>query len=502
LPHFLEQELGIAPEQRKAPAISDAEQVKVSGSAGTQKLMEENTDKINPTEYLRRGLSFGNDLDLYNKYEDLTKGYHTDISVADLPEPTTTKQKIAEGIGNVITMTLAQPLIEEAASGLISKIPGGANLLEKVGEASKLRPWTVGYGAEVLKSAATGGLFGLITNNKQSVAQNVLETAGMFAAFSALAYPIQTFFKPILQSVGKMEINNPNLSSTLRDPAVTEEPIAKTLWFKNPKDESQLLKVTANGARFVPNSATELAKAGDNLATLNKLDIEAFKEKPSLYDNLSAWVEGKMPKKGEIPFTIKDNMGVTGEDVFTGGTASEDIMNKTSADLRNELVKTTSPKVVTPETQGKVAEIQSALNAFYNASKQPQITINDQSGSRLANVNTVEYSDGKFAMQIDASTPSHGFVTQFADSKLYNSEEEAIAAGKKELIAWAKDTLKRSGTPEDTEALQNIINPPKKTAATKKAEISSKVADLEKQVADIYRSAGASKDVPDMTKAD
>jgi hypothetical protein len=484
LPQFLEKEFGIDESQRKTQQLSGADFVTYQGNLVTKKLMQENPEKVDPMEYFRRGLSFGNDLDIYQKTKDFITGQETGLSLEDLPDPATKQQKIAEAIGNVVTMTVAQPLIEAGAVNLITKIPGGTNLLNAIKTKSIVSPWTVGYGAEILKSAGTGGLFGLIQNNKKSVAENVIETAGLFAGFTAFAYPIFTFFKPIIASVGKMEVT-PNLSKALNDPAVNQSQVSKTLWFKNPKDDSQLLKVTANGVQFVPKSsitASERAVGASNPATLTKLDIEAFQTKPSLYENLKSWIEGKVVKDKKIPFNVKDNGPQNVVTPASAPEATKKASEMTSSELRTEietLLKQSKGVKANPievqKYQAQLGELQSALEQYHNVASDTAVFIKGDDNSTLAKIDTIEYSDGKFAVKITASTPSHGLNTDFNQSKLYATEKQAIAEAKREVENWAKDVQKRSGTEEDATAIESILN----GLSGKKVKIDNSLKNLE-----------------------
>lgn len=447
LPHFLEKELGISEEQRKT-TLTRAETIKMQGMETTKYLANKNPEKVSPLEYLKRGISFGNELDP----TDYLRGYKSDVSVEDLPEPVTAPQKISQAIGNILTMSLAQPLIESAFVGVVSKVPAGAKLLETVQTASKINPWTIGYGVDVVKAGATGGLFGLITENKQSVAKNVAETAGMFAAFTALTFPILQFFKPIISPVGKMEIKNPKISNILNDPSVTEATITKTLWFKNPKDPNQLLKVTANGMEYVSGKGKEIVEKGvyvKDIPTMTSVDIEAFQVKPSIYENLKSWIGGKMTKN--VPFKVSDVTPAPSS--ISGSKVNTDI---TSSELRLQAEKLmTKAKSGDSSVLDELAGTQSAIRQFETSTKTTPIVVSGADDRVLATISTVEYSDGKFTIEINADAGSVGFNQGFTSSKIYNSEDEAIKAGNKMILDWA-NTQEKYVEGEDKNLLQTI----------------------------------------------
>lgn len=282
VPSFIQKEFGIY------PSNSIQESIQLHGDAVSLEQAIKNPEKIDPTVYFNKGLTFGNNLNGDNVVYD-----------KDFPQPTTTAQKIAYTIGNIATMAIAQPLIGAAISGLAEKVPALSKIatsIETYSKTSTLAKTLVPYAQAITKAGITGGLFGLITKNKQTVAQNVVDTAGMFAGFEALAYPIIAFFRPVMTSVATMDFQNNELRNILNDPSVTQPNVTKTLWFKNPNDENQFIKVTANGVEF--QSGTDgIVKSGTNLSdvpTITSGQIEVFRKDPSLYENLKSWVKNKI----------------------------------------------------------------------------------------------------------------------------------------------------------------------------------------------------------------
>lgn len=297
LPKSLEEAFGVAEYQRKPAARTQADQQRISGAAITKLQMERNPEAISPQEYFRRGLSFGHNLNPIGFIE----GDTAQPDIQDLPEPTTGEQAFAQALGNLTTMVLAQPVIEAAAVSVISKVPGGGNALKFLADAAAKSPWAVGYPLAITKAGATGGLFGAIMKNNKTLAENVIETGGAFAAFTAIAYPIATFFKPIFRSVGKMEGVPANVRTSLTDPKLEQFQTSETIWFRNPKNPDQYLKVTQNGVDFVDSTAAKnaLSASGAKSApTLTKLEVEAFQRDPSLYEKLRTWITGDKSLNG------------------------------------------------------------------------------------------------------------------------------------------------------------------------------------------------------------
>lgn len=482
LPDFLQKELGIDQTQRQDKPLTTAEQERNAGNLITIKEMQDNPGAVSPLEYLRRGMSFGHELDPTT----YLSGYQKDVGVENLPEPVTTKQKVAEAIGGVITMSLAQPLIEAGVAGLLGKaatyVPAIGKATEAVSTAAKLRPWAVGYPLSIAKATAEGGLFGLIEKNKETLAHNVLTTAGEFAAFTALAFPIQQFFKPIIEQVGKATLDNPTAQKVLGNPDVVGKPVAQTVWFRNPKDPTQLLKVTANGVTFTKTGGTELAAQGlkaENLPTMTSVQVEAFKENPSLYASLKDWVAGKLPKKTTIEFaTAEDFAKAHPVDVKTTTGEKPSVVRDNIA--TQEAAYTKNP---TPEAQAKIVEQRNALTEYQQTYSQPVVD------TGTIRVQVLPFDDGKWDVSVNAKNTENGasFTTTYGSGKLYPSRDEAAKAGLSEVETWATqqgyDSLAKEAKTTASEPLDaGAANPPESSRMGFTAPQS--VEDVQKYVED------------------
>lgn len=282
----------------KYPSMSLPDIISAAGTRETIKLANEHPEKIDPLVYLARGIGFGHDP--VNEYTNWAAGFAKVPTLSDLPEPTTGAQKAAQQIGNLLTISVAAPAINSALATGIAEIPGGLELLNTIQEASIGSPWKVGYSVAIDKAFVDGSIFGLLTKNKQSIAKNVMDTGGSFAAFEAIAYPVLSFFKPFLKSVGKVSMEKSGLPGGVDTNALSSEPFSKTLWFENPKDPNQLLKITRTGIESVEKNAVDLNISDKNVGDtsfspikLTSVDIEAFKKEPSLYQKLLNWLSGQ-----------------------------------------------------------------------------------------------------------------------------------------------------------------------------------------------------------------
>jgi len=318
LPNALQKEFGISTSQR-SNKLTPMQRESGAFTLSDKNYFAKHPDQVNPIKYFRNSLLFGHS-NPYSEYNNFVTGTTVNPNSSDLPNPVTTQQKISSAIGTVVGISIAQPVLDEAIGSLIvrasTKIPALAKAVESVSQAKILHPWTTGYLSHVLQSAGTGGLIGLITKNKESVAQNVLRTAGMFGAFTALVYPLQAFFIPIIKQVGEMDIQNPEIKNLLTNKDVVEKPISKTILFRNPNDSKMILKVTRKGATIIENSKENLKALGMKIRSIPRLDstkIEIFKENPSPFKWLKDWTAGKLKVGDKIDFNEKYANAVPGE---------------------------------------------------------------------------------------------------------------------------------------------------------------------------------------------
>lgn len=358
-PQFLQHELGIASDQRNIE-LSPADRIKEQGSYETGKLADLNPEKIDPMVYLARGIGFGHDP--VNDIENSFKGADVNYTLSKLPEPKSfSPQWFAQQIGNVLTLSVAQPLVEASAARLLAEVPGGSAALEKLSQNAAIKPWTVGYASGVAKAIGTGGLFGLITKNKLSVAQNALSTAGTFGFFEALAYPVLSFFKPILESVGSQNIYNPSALHMGVVGDLENQPISPSVWFKNPNDPTQFIKVTQYGVDFVeqPSGTTDSTEIGapKDAPTISRVEIEAFKQTDNpIYAAIKGWIDGKAPAVENIAFEEADQpKDVNGDVVQPAEKAPADM---TDEELSQKVKETSSEIQKTSEIAEKVAPLE------------------------------------------------------------------------------------------------------------------------------------------------
>ncbi len=296
---FAGQELRQAKTPRTPLTAKDVTEI---GNQQTIQLFRKKPELVSPLEHLKAGMSFGQNLSKH------LPGYEDDIGVDELPEPKTLPQKVARGIGETLTFFLAAPVIEATLAAGVSKVPHGKEILSLLKEASgPTAPFVQRYGISGAKTALTGGILGLAQNNKESLAKNALDTAGMFAAFHAIAYPLGELFRPVFQSVGQSTVV-PAETRILAQKTLSnmeKEQTKSTLYFRNPNDETQILKVTATGLK--PTTSKEVVEAGTkvtDIPVITQYDIEAFKQQPSIFNKLRQWISGGKIK--DTPFEAKN----------------------------------------------------------------------------------------------------------------------------------------------------------------------------------------------------
>ena len=258
----------------------------------------------------------GNVVNIFNKEANIIDSVNS--------RPKTEGQKKAYVIGGVMGVVIqyaaVQDIVERSVAGAVATIgeylPIVAKGAEAVSKAELLHKWSLGYISKVVKSGAIGIVTSLIIDHKQEMFKHALETGGIFSALSFLTYPVATFFKPILKSVGEMDIKNNNLKKLLQNKDVVEKPISKTLLFRNPNDSTQLLMVTPKGASIIDSSKGNLKSlgiSGNNIPQLDSIHVEAFKENPSPFKWLKDWTAGKLKIGDKIDFNEKYANAVPGE---------------------------------------------------------------------------------------------------------------------------------------------------------------------------------------------
>lgn len=198
-------------------------------------------------------------------------------------------------------------LINTSASKVISAFPKGKEVLDVINKATEAgEPFWQRFAVSGAQNIGGGAILGVLKDNEKSLVENALDTAGEFAAFHAIAYPIASFFKPVLQKIGEgsLNINSRRVANeTLR--SMENEDVSKTLWFRNPKSPDQLIKIQAKGIKVVDKTSPEargIRTPEENIPVLTDAKIEAFQQKPSLFKRLVEVVQGKLKSGTEVKF--------------------------------------------------------------------------------------------------------------------------------------------------------------------------------------------------------
>ncbi len=310
LPEPLQKELGISKEQR-SNRLSTMQREEGAMTLSDKNYFKKNPDKISPEIYFRQGLFFGHD-NPYGEIGNKIVGSKVYQDTKDLPDPTTPQQRHSEMLGSAVGISIvspvAEPVISSAMSSLVlkvaTKVPALMTAVETV---TKLKNSSVlAEGAlRIAQSMGLGGMIGFITKNKQTVAQNVLQNAGMFGAFEAIAFPVQVFFRSPLREIATMEINNPNLEKALGNSNITENTISKTVFFKHPDDPNIILKVTKKGATVIDSGSDSLKSLKINtkdMPVLTSVQIDMFKQEKSPYNWLVDWTKKKLKIGDKLDF--------------------------------------------------------------------------------------------------------------------------------------------------------------------------------------------------------
>jgi hypothetical protein len=444
LPESVENWFGIDETDRKPKEPTYAERLREIGKQQTLQMARENPEWVSPQEYFKSGLSFGNNL-----YPDLDM-FDDEIIPSDLPEPVTKAQKRAYMIGTITTMAIAQPFIESAFVGLASKIPGGAQMIQKINAAAKASPWKIGYPMAITKAFGEGSLFGLITENKKSVVQNMLETGLGFAAFTAVLYPVFAFFTPVIKELGSLTIKNSKLKNILNDPAVTSGPISDVMYFRSSKNPNQFLRVTVDGIESVEkNAITAAGETVENVPILTEVEIKMFEKSPStkLYKKLLDWFNRNKKIK---------------EDFIDGKVVKETPGTEIP---KTETPPTEAPVVEVPKTEvttrPSISEMQKMTKAELIEFAEKTGTLIKKSSTKAMIINQI-ISNKNLSVEAKPVEETQVIATDdlIAEAQKYDSVEEFIESQRKPPEYGMKDRPREDGTlaydlPEDIAGTTN-----------------------------------------------
>lgn len=219
------------------------------------------------------------------------------------------------------------------------------------------------------------------------------------------------------------------------------------------------------------------------------LSAELSKMAPSDYDVLASKT---------VPVDALQHVTPVVQDNPTFSTVDKTVLNKPSSEVQSHIdsLQESYTKNPDPAVAEQIATLQSSLQAFQDATKEIKLSV-QKNGENIAQLSTFEYSNGKYAYSIDGNTPSHAVMSNFNSSKLYATEAEAVAAGKADLVKWAKDQLSTAqGT--DKAYLENIVNGVEK-GQTPARDSEPLISDgdtlpaIEKKITDTYTTAGVGK---------
>lgn len=126
----------------------------------------------------------------------------------------------------------------------------------------------------------------------------------------------------------------------------------------------------------------------------------------------------------------------------------------------------------------RLTVVQGQLEDYHNAVKQRPIYVSDDTQETpLATVETVQYPDGKFTYRFSADTQANSVQSPFLTTQTYASQQEAIDAGKKQILAWVKQQLPQAESAEVAklkEIQQELKKPTKVTAVKVQKEVAPK----------------------------
>lgn len=126
----------------------------------------------------------------------------------------------------------------------------------------------------------------------------------------------------------------------------------------------------------------------------------------------------------------------------------EDIA-KTEKEVQKDLNNTTLASQLATDKEN--------LRDYETTVKQRPVYISDNNQENpLATVETVKYPDGKFAYSFSIDTNINAVQSDFSSSELFNSQEEAVKAGKKAISDYVNTEIKSTDNVEEQAKLNEI----------------------------------------------
>ena len=238
------------------------------------------------------------------KGNTITQKFEIDATPQDI------KDQASRIVGSVITYYFANQLL----GGLISKVPFMKPLYTK----GLLQPWKIGYPLAITTSGLTGAAIGGISyaqDYKQRL-KNIATTAGWYMIFAGIAYPIQQLFRPVITKEGKVTVY-PKKGTPAFINEMTKKTVAgNPLYFRSPNNPDLYMKVTPY--EVTTGNAESLAIKPYQIKTIqdfSKVDIEIFRENPSLFNQVVNFISGKEGPVIKIPLETPEInlLGVPGE---------------------------------------------------------------------------------------------------------------------------------------------------------------------------------------------
>jgi len=187
---------------------------------------------------------------------------------------------------------------------------------------------------------------------------------------------------------------------------------------------------------------------------------------------VAAGAAGKVLGGGEGEGSLQPTKNIEGGGEPPKGTLRGEF-NVDFSQVRDEALNLTKEAQADPyndDVAKRLAVVQDQLGDYQRAVKERPIFISsDVQEAPLATIETVQYPDGKFSYSFSAQAQNNSIQSPFINSETYASKEEAIAAGKKEILDWVKAQLPNAegDTLASLKEIQQEIKKPSKVKSVK-----------------------------------
>lgn len=205
------------------------------------------------------------------------------------------------------------------------------------------------------------------------------------------------------------------------------------------KTEEEKKSIIEEAKRYIVDGgmAMEFLVGGVSGAIIGSVaDYAAQKSNPSL--------QPKKEAKGQAPAGKGPDGGDEGKSAIEMQKELEQkTYNRDFSKMRDELSnlqeKSASGEVLTGEEINRAAVLSDELADFQTVNRDKAVTIRDNEGEKIVDIDTVEYEDGKVGFAVDVAINDQNLNVPINSAEVYPSKKEAVKAAGDFVEQWTKE---------------------------------------------------------------